>query len=88
MMDSREVLPLPLGPISASTSPGLQQPLTSHSTCMQHSLVSGATIGIIHGQLWRRPDLESFLIWCVASIVVPPERRALISSLKQTLSTR
>ncbi len=33
MMDSRDVLPLPLGPISASTSPGLQQPVMLNRIC-------------------------------------------------------
>jgi hypothetical protein len=34
MMDRREVLPLPLGPISARTSPGLQHPVMLNSICM------------------------------------------------------
>lgn len=46
MMESSEVLPLPLGPIKASTSPGLQHPVMSNRICtkQRHIVVNKQTI--------------------------------------------
>ena len=51
MMESREVLPDPLGPISASSSPGRQQPVTEWRICSADETRLCQTAGLVptHG---------------------------------------